>query len=500
MKIGILLQRRFAFIGHYLARDLKERYGVAEFCGYVYLRSSYEWLKKQTDLNYTSLVLDEDVHERYKKEKLDLEYLKKLEQDYGLPNLWAYIALDRVLMYSQLVREYPYNTPLYTHEEMLRILQVKAKAIINFMDTEKPDVLIFPNNGGIGSLLLDTIARKKKIKILYIVAPALADCHLLSEDLNTFSGVNKIFKKRMAAAPINDAYFEKARKILNDFRAAPRPYNDDLLLTRQPVNRRKQLVFLKPKNLIRSAKWFLHLLRQHFASRERFDYSYIHPWGYLKDRLKRKTRNLIGANDLYDKFNPDEQYAFFGLHVEPEVSILLAAPFVTDQINLVRQIARSLPVGYILYVKEHPSMTPHRPRAYYRELKKIPNVRLLSPTIPSFDIIKNAKLVTTITGSVGWEALMLKKPIIDFGHIYYNEISMVKRCGEMEQLPYLVKEQLENFEYREEEFLTFLAAIVEESTSLPFGYLWEQETDDAKKKAGLGPLTDLIAKKLGLTQ
>lgn len=500
MKIGILLQRRFAFIGHYLAIHLKEKYGVDEFCGYVYLRSSYEWLKHQPNINYTSLVLDEEVHEKYKKEKLDLDYLKKLEQEYGLPNLWVYIALDRVLMFNQLIREYPYNTPHYTHEEMLKIFQVKAKAIINFMKTEKPDVFIFPNNGGIGSLLLDQIARKMGIKNLNIAAPALADRYFISENFNTLSGANEIFKKYMNGTPKNDVFFEKAKKMLNDFRASPRPYSNDVLLDRAPINRLLQLQFLKPINFFNSTKWFIHLMSQHFISPERFDYSYIHPWGYLKDRIKRKSRNLIGVNDLYDKFNPDESYAFFGLTVEPEVSILLSAPFVSDQVNLIRQIARSLPVGYKLCVKEHPSMVPYRPRAYYKELKKIPNVKLLSPTISSFVIIQNAKLITTITGSIGWEATMLGKPVIIFGRVFYDKLAQIKYCGEMERLPYLVKDQLENFQYNEEEILNFITAMLEDSASLPYSHLWEHETDDVKKKAGLEPLADLIAKKLNLTK
>ena len=49
MKVCFLLQRRFAYIGHKLAIILKEKYGVEDFCGYVYLRSSFEFLKKQTE-------------------------------------------------------------------------------------------------------------------------------------------------------------------------------------------------------------------------------------------------------------------------------------------------------------------------------------------------------------------------------------------------------------------------------------------------------------------
>ena len=77
---------------------------------------------------------------------------------------------------------------------------------------------------------------------------------------------------------------------------------------------------------------------------------------------------------------------------------------------------------------------------------------------------------------------------------------MVKKCTEIERLPYLVKEQMEQFHYDEEEILHFIAAILEDSASLNFIELWEQEYDNAKKKEGLVPLADLIAKKIGLTK
>ena len=61
-------------------------------------------------------------------------------------------------------------------------------------------------------------------------------------------------------------------------------------------------------------------------------------------------------------------------------------------------------------------------------------------------------------------------------------------------------EQIEVWRYDEEELLQFIAAILEDSASLKFIELWEQEYNSAKKKAGLEPLADLIAKKTGLAR
>ena len=57
------------------------------------------------------------------KVKLDIEYLHFLEKEYGIPNLWPYLHIDRVVMHGQLIREYPHDQPLLSHEEMMRLLR-----------------------------------------------------------------------------------------------------------------------------------------------------------------------------------------------------------------------------------------------------------------------------------------------------------------------------------------------------------------------------------------
>lgn len=492
MKGCFLLQRRFAYIGHDVALLLKERYGLTEFCGYVYLRSSYNFLKTQSAITYSDLLLDEEIHKRYQTEPLDLEYLRRLENEYGIPNLWPYLAVDRVMMSNQLVREYPYHTPPYSYDDMLRILQVKAKAIIVFLEKEKPDYLFFTQAmGGVGSLLLYHIAKKKGIPTWVICLTGMKDTYILSDDYAYFTSLDK----GLAAA--SSAAYAAAGRFINEFRTKPQTYSLVHRLDTLKLRRFQQFSFLSPPNALCSIAWFIQLLRAHFFTDFRHDYSYIHPWNYVWDRLKRKSRNLLAVP--YDEFNPADNYIFFPLHFEPEISVLLMAPWATDQLLVIKHLARSLPVGYKLYVKEHPQMVPYRPRSFYHELKKIPNVRLVRPTISSFDIIQNARLVTVIAGNAGWEATILKKPVITLGQIFFNRLSFVRHCSAHEELPTLVKELLENFShlYNENELINFTAAILENAiTHVDLLYLWEKEQDAGKKKANLIPLADALAKKI----
>ncbi len=503
MKACFVLQRRFAYIGHHLACLLKERHGLRDFCGYVQLRSSYHFLKNQTDLLYSSLLLDEDIQKEYKEEKLDINYLRAFEKEYGLPNLWPYLAVDRIIMHNQLVREYPYNTPAYTHEEMLKILQVNIKKILGFLESEKPDFIFFSVVGSIGTTLLYHIAKRKGIQTICAIANTIPQTTILSTAYDRLSWVEEKMKLYQYNTPtLEQKYYEAAKSFIQNYRAKPTVYSETFSsgLFSEVHNYSSRLSWLSPKSLLRSGRWFLHMIGEYITLPDRSDYSYVHPWGYIKDRVRRKIRNLRGLKDLFDPYAPDtDDFVFFPLQFEPEATLLTLAPFVSDQITLIRQIARSLPVGYLLYVKEHPQMVVFRPRSYYKELKKIPNVKLIDAKLSAFDIMKKARLVTTISGTAGWEAALLKKPVITFGDIFYNQLSFVKRARSIEDLPYLVKEQLENFAYNEEEMATFVATLLADSANVDLFQLWEKEPDETKKKTCLIPLVDLLAKKLGLT-
>jgi len=492
MKVCFLLQRNFAYVAHQLAILLRQRSEAIEFCGYVYLRTSFDFLKTQKDIPYTSLILDEDIHNEYLSEKIDPPYLDYLEKEYGLPNLWPYITLDRVVMFNQLVREYPYDTPKYSHEEMIRILQVKARAIIRFLEAEKPEVIVFPNIGGIGALLLYTVAKKKGIKT-FIIQPASTQMrYLLSETWERFTGTEELLRKKA----ISEESLKEARNFLSAFRAKPSTYHRAVTEASKASDRRHQLQFLYPHKAWESFLWFLRLTVNYI--RKQRDYSDIHPWYYLLDRIKRKARNLVGTEDLYDAYTPEEDFAFFPLHIDPEIATMLHAPFYTNQTNLMRQIARSLPLHYKLYVKEHPLMVGYRPRSFYKELKKIPNVKLIHHLVSGVEIVSKAKLITVITSSAGWEGALLKKPVISFGEYFYNTLSSVKKCTELERLPYQVKEQLTNSQHDEDELLALLASIFQESVAMDLGFIWEQESDQQRKREALRPLAQLLAKKLNL--
>ena len=471
-KVCFFLQRRFAYLGHALAYNLLKNGSANEICAYVTLRSSYDFIKNQKDLHYTGLLLDEDIYkDALKKGSVNFEYLNKLEATYGLPNLWPYLYLDRVLMNGQLIREYPYNRPTASFDDMLRIIEHSAKTIEKFLDDEKPDAIVFSVIGSLAPLLLYQMAKKKGIQTICIDLTRIKNGVGLSEDFKTFSWVDSIYEK-LQAGTLKSQYLENAEKFIEEFRKSPEPYLKELKPEfNNQVGRAANISFLKPKQLIRTIFWHIRQLYLDLKQKEN-DYTDIKIWWIVFDKFMRKSRGLFGYHNFWEKIPKKENFAYYPLHYETETATLLYAPLYVNQIELIKQTARALPVGMYLYVKEHPRMIGYRKRNFYRDIKKIPNVRLIQPTYYGPTLVKEAKIIVTITSTAGWEGVMLGKPVITFGDIYYNKLPNVSRCRSFEDLALLIKNKLANTGHDEKSLIHYVAALMEESVNIDYVNLW----------------------------
>ncbi len=492
------MQRSFVRVGHAMAIQFKKKYGVHDFCALVSTRYSYNFLKNQRDIAYTSLLLDEKLHESYKVEKLDIEYLKKMETEYGIPFLWPYLLVDRVLMHGQLLREYPYDQTQYSHEDLMKLLQVTIREVINFIEREKPDAIFFAVINNMSSYVLYEVAKKRGIRVIFGELSRFPDSYMITNDFKRYYWAEENWHKiQSGEIKLKETEVEEINSYITQFAETPRPYHQGDSPDRQPINRLRQFKFLHPKNWLKSLGGVAFMFKQYYSKNWK-GYTSISPWNHLLDRMKRKIRMLVGFEDLYDEVAPGEDFVYFPLAVEPEIFLLLYAQHATNQLFYVRQLARSLPLNFKLYVKEHPAMVGYRTKTFYKELKKMPNVKLIRPNIKSFELIKNAKLIVTITGTAAWEALLYKKPPITFGNTFYNCLSMVKNCENIAQLPQTVEHQLKNFSYNHDELVQFIAALKRDTVPVDIVHLWYHERDFNKILTGIEPLVDLIAKRINL--
>ncbi len=142
-------------------------------------------------------------------------------------------------------------------------------------------------------------------------------------------------------------------------------------------------------------------------------------------QIKRALREEYAS--LQTMPQEDEKFIYFPLQFQPENTTSPLAGFFVDQILTVKTLAAALPPDWKLYVKEYSvQLDDHDPRAhlyrypgYYREMAKHPSVRLIPPSVSSFDLIKHSQAVATASGSPGWEGLARGKSVLLFGYPWY---------------------------------------------------------------------------------
>jgi hypothetical protein len=121
-------------------------------------------------------------------------------------------------------------------------------------------------------------------------------------------------------------------------------------------------------------------------------------------------------------------FAYLPLHYAPEISDCYFGTLYDHHEGFVTQLAKFIPSHMYLYVKEHTSMLGRRPTSFYRNLARLPNVRIIHPQISTFDLMAAAAVTMTVTGTAGWEAFLLGKPVVALGNVFYNYLPGVLHC------------------------------------------------------------------------
>lgn len=138
-----------------------------------------------------------------------------------------------------------------------------------------------------------------------------------------------------------------------------------------------------------------------------------------------------------------EKYVYYPLHVPLDVQLTVRCPEFLEQESVVEHIARVLPTGYKLYIKEHPAaIGGHSLSKLGKVIKYNKDVRLIHPKFNSFDIIKNADCIITINSKVGFEALIQRKPVIVLGKTFYKEKGLTIDIDSLKEVPTAITKAL----------------------------------------------------------
>jgi len=160
---------------------------------------------------------------------------------------------------------------------------------------------------------------------------------------------------------------------------------------------------------------------------------------FIKLTSYRKKVINIMLNKLYMKSLNNHipegvKSIYFPLQVQPEASTSVTSPYFMNLLSTVEYISKSLPLGYLLIVKEHPAVKGIRNISFYKQVNALPNVKLISTGENARELMKNCELTIGFGGTTLLESIYLGKKILIFEDSFYSNSKLVRKLKDFRNL------------------------------------------------------------------
>lgn len=417
------------------AEKLSEKYNLTDFCGFISGKEGWKRLEK-AKFNISNIFLFSNyLVRRWEKQDPDIQFLKHKEQEYNIPNIWILIFSDRI------ISKFSRRKALRSAEIYIRCLEDAYREYkFNVIISDTP-IQSFPD------YFLYFMAIKKNIPFLSLTSSRIpGQFTIVHNPYDRWERVEEIFEKLKK----RDLTFDE-EKVAKDFL--------ERFISKRVKPPYTKYVWKEPSVGMREVKKFFKHIWWYFIVEKGKNFTIPNPFCLLGEKLQIIRRHQLTKFGAFFEQPKEERFILYPLQYQPEASTLVQAPFYTNQISLIENIARSLPIDHILYVKEHRSSLGRRPLSYYRGIKSIPNIRLINPYIDSHKLIEKSSGIITITSTVGWEGLLYEKPIITFGEVFYNTFDLVYKIKDIRKLPEVVKRAISSYRPDKRLLLKLITAI-----------------------------------------
>jgi len=179
----------------------------------------------------------------------------------------------------------------------------------------------------------------------------------------------------------------------------------------------------------------------------------------LKGLQRTRQHADFQLSKLYWRLpRPEDSYVYFPLQYSRESTIANGCPQCQNQEYILEYLARLLPDNTKLYFKQH----PHNPAEgsslkLIRRVLEAPNAQLVPVHCNSWDLSRKARAVVTIDSSVGYDALLLGKPVVVLGCPSYRGWGVTHDVLDLNDL-HEILERAFTRELSDEQILDFLAS------------------------------------------
>ena len=402
-------------------------------------------------------------------QKPDLKFLERFEKEYNI-NLSKLVFSER--LFTEFNEFYKFDT-----DEILRILESECRFFENVLNEINPDFVFMFTPYMHNEALFFRLCKAKNIKVLELNATRFGNQGVI--------GFDKKIKNYKNFLPNNTTRkFEELKQYFyekNIFRQNKKSIEDskgnlsDLFYSAYDY-------FLISKN---------DNLKTHYSyyGRSKFKVfkNYVSDVNRVKKRKKFIDKNFCREID-------DGKYILFPLQTNAESSLLLDAPLFTNQIEIINQISKSMPIDYKLLVKEHPGSVTRSWRSIetYEKIINTPRVIPIHPEVGITDVLKKSSLVVTISSTVALDSLFHQIPSMILADTTFSMIPSIYKLIEIGNMAEAIKENLnKKVDARDlEKYIQF-----SESISFPFNPLgFAQKISDHFHFSGKFVDTDITEK------
>ncbi len=439
----------------FLAKEWERDNEVAAFfimsseCSYnkcYYNENSYYKFKEE--LPGVRLYDVRDICDRYTEglksggSPVDMEYLEWVEKEYT-----HFKNLNMQLMCSQEnTRHYHwrYYWSYTNFDENMYWLELNYKKILSILEEFRPDMILDFDNAELQRTIINEVAYRKEIP--YITVEYSKFGYYKYPTFQNTIGIDKYVADRYSEnLKKSKEELKEAYDYINDYRSRSTIMNKEFAGTVTSQYERDSLIWILR---VMHGKWnyFWNMditngnLKLKRTNRILYAPSVPYFFHYLQVMLRR--RKYMGKNRLFEEPVEGEPYVYMPLHLIPESTVFVKASYYVDELNLIEQVSKSLPVGWKLYVKEHQAMLGERGIGFYKRVKELHNVRLVQVNYyhdPKPWITK-AKGVVTIVGTTAFEEALLGRKSIIFGDVPFELVDGITKVTDFEELYGLISE------------------------------------------------------------
>jgi len=431
--------------------------------------------------------------------KLDDNEIQRIETHYGNQPLWNLLFTERQLIPH--THSVEYGSTNYTRNEILNYFIILVSLFEKIFNTYQIDTVIDHGWHDIFRIAIEIVATKRAINYFHITPSRLYDFkeeknrwHLGKKRVDDCLELKNEYRRlKDSDEDISEGY-AYLKYFRNDAQSIYKLSNNSIKNSKpSDENIRKKLLLASNK-----AKGFLKpILFTFMKSQPKEGYNFRkqiqlqgldrYRWEFIKSLRKYFSSQVFVDHIPYNRI----KYALFTLHVQPEASTSELAPFHVNQLGVIENVARCLPLDWVLVVKQNKTMESIDPIWFQQKLKQIPNVLLASANENTKELINYSQAIISITGTSGMEAALLGKKVIQLvPTVPWIILDNVRVVNDWNNLYQVLKEENEK-EVTEESIATYLQAIINTSFTMPKGFhpsnikslnkLSEQDLDEGAK-------------------